>query len=170
MANSHLRTKLCDLLDIEYPIVLAGMGGISGPVSGPELVAAVSNAGGLGVLGCVFMPPNEMDAMIKKTKSLTDKPFGVDTVLPAEVPESGTTAEFKLDLSSLYSQQEELVQELMKELGLEQPKAKEKETTPADSISAQADDRAWSGDLFRQQIEVVLEHRVPGYAAGLGDP
>ena len=170
MANGHLRTKLCDLLDIEYPIVLAGMGGISGPVSGPELVAAVSNAGGLGVLGCVFMPPNEMDAMIKKTKSLTDKPFGVDTVLPAEVPESGTTAEFKLDLSSLYSQQEELVQRLIKEFGLEQPKAKEKETTPAESISAQADDRAWSGDLFKQQIEVVLEHRVAVYAAGLGDP
>jgi len=172
MAKGRLHTKLCDMLNIEYPIILAGMGGISGPISGPELVAAVSNAGGLGVLGCVFMPPNEMDAMIKKTKSLTDKPFGVDTVLPAEVPASGTTAEFKLDLSSLYSEQEQLVQRLIEEFGLSHKKAKEKkeDAVSVESISAQADDRAWSGDLFRQQIEVVLEHRVSVYAAGLGDP
>ncbi len=172
MAKNPLRTKLCDMLDIKYPVILAGMGGISGPISGPELVAAVSNAGGLGVLGCVFMPPSEIDEMIKKTKSLTDKPFGVDTVLPAEVPESGTTAEFKADLSTLGKEQNELVQKLVKELGLEKPKTevKEVEITPAEPISAQSDNRAWSGDLFRQQIEVILEHRVPVYAAGLGDP
>lgn len=43
----QFRTPLCDLFDIEYPVLLAGMGG----GSGPELAAAVSNAGGLGVLG-----------------------------------------------------------------------------------------------------------------------
>lgn len=172
MAKNPLRTKLCDMLDIKYPVILAGMGGISGPISGPELVAAVSNAGGLGVLGCVFMPPSEIDEMIKKTKSLTDKPFGVDTVLPAEVPESGTTAEFKADLSTLGKEQNELVQKLVKELGLEksEAKVKEMEIAPTESISAQSDNKAWSGDLFRQQIEVILEHRVPVYAAGLGDP
>ncbi|MEE9400650.1 MAG: nitronate monooxygenase, partial [Dehalococcoidia bacterium] len=46
MAENVLRTKLCDMLGIEYPIFLAGMGG----VCGPTIVAAVSNAGGLGVL------------------------------------------------------------------------------------------------------------------------
>ena len=104
MAGNPLYTKLCDMFNIRYPIILAGMGGISGPISGPELVAAVSNAGGLGVLGCVFMAPHEMDEMIRKTRSLTDKPFGVDTVLPAEVPEKGTTAEQRVfvgDLDSL---------------------------------------------------------------------
>ena len=165
MAKNHLHTKLCDMFDIKYPILLAGMGGISGPISGPELVAAVSNAGGLGILGCVFMAPDQMDAMIKKTKSLTDKPFGVDTVLPGEVPESGTTAEFKQDFTSLYLKQAELVEKMMRELGLEPPKAEETEV-----ISAQADSAAWSGDLFKQQFEVILEHRVPVYAAGLGDP
>ena len=89
------------MLDIEYPVILAGMGGISGPVSGPELVAAVSNAGGLGVLGCVFMAPDRMDEMIRRTKSLTDRPFGVDTVLPAEVPQSGTTADFRAEVGSV---------------------------------------------------------------------
>ena len=43
----RFRTSLCDLFDIDYPIMLAGMGG----GSGPDLAAAVSNAGGLGVLG-----------------------------------------------------------------------------------------------------------------------
>jgi len=160
------------MFDIKYPIILAGMGGISGPISGPELVAAVSNAGGLGVLGCVFMPPHEMDEMIRRTRSLTDKPFGVDTVLPAEVPVSGTTAEFKADLTSLGKEQNELVQRLLVKLNLEKPGPAEKvkRALPAEAISSQADDKAWSGDLFRQQIEVILEHRVPVYAAGLGDP
>jgi nitronate monooxygenase len=50
-----LRTELCDLLGIEYPVILAGMGpvagGLTGPVATAPLVAAVSNAGGLGVIG-----------------------------------------------------------------------------------------------------------------------
>jgi nitronate monooxygenase len=170
MAKDPLRTRLCEMFDIEYPVMLAGMGGISGPISGPELVAAVSNAGGLGVLGCVFMSPQDMDEMIRKTKSLTDRPFGVDTVLPAEVPRKGTTAEFKTDLFSLGREQEELVRRLVKELGVEGPQTSEAEAAPVTPISAQADDKAWSGDLFRQQIEVILEHRVAAYAAGLGDP
>ncbi len=172
MARSPLQTKLCDMFDIQYPIILAGMGGISGPISGPELVAAVSNAGGLGVLGCVFMAPQEMDEMIRKTKSLTDMPFGVDTVLPAEVPEKGTTAEFKADLSSLGREQDELVKRLVVELGVDksEPADSVKEATAGHSMSEQADDKAWSADLFNQQIEVILEHRVPVYAAGLGDP
>src|ERR1700731_1172429 len=52
MGRPVLRTPLCDLLGIEYPIILAGMGaGNQGGAAGPELVAAVSEAGGLGVLG-----------------------------------------------------------------------------------------------------------------------
>jgi len=165
MVKNALRTKLCDILDIEYPIILAGMGGFGGPVSGPELVAAVSNAGGLGVLGCAFLPPNKIDELIKRTKSLTDKPFGVDTVLPAEVPKSGTTAEFKLELPSQQSEQVDFVTELKKELGI--PETARKEEI---SLSDIADDTVWSGDLFKDEIEVILEHRVPVYAAGLGDP
>jgi NAD(P)H-dependent flavin oxidoreductase YrpB (nitropropane dioxygenase family) len=49
---SRLHTPFCDLLGIEYPILCAGMGG----VAGPDLVAAVSNAGGLGVLGASVTP------------------------------------------------------------------------------------------------------------------
>jgi len=77
-----LRTPICDMLGIEVPILLAGMGG----VSYAELCAAVSNAGGFGTLGMAGRSRDEIRDEIKKTRELTDKPFGVD--LLAAVPES----------------------------------------------------------------------------------
>jgi enoyl-[acyl-carrier protein] reductase II len=77
-----LRTPICDMLGIEHPILLAGMGG----VSYAELAAAVSNAGGFGTLGMAGRSQSEIRDEIKKTRELTDKPFGVD--LLAAVPES----------------------------------------------------------------------------------
>ena len=77
-----IRTPLCDMLGIEYPIMLAGMGG----VSYAELCAAVSNAGGFGTLGMAGRSQKEIGEEIKKVRDLTDKPFGVD--LLAAVPES----------------------------------------------------------------------------------
>jgi enoyl-[acyl-carrier protein] reductase II len=81
-----LHTKLCDLLGVEHPIMLAGMGG----VSYAELVAAVSNAGGYGVLGMAGRSPDFIRDEMRKVKALTDKPFGVD--LLAASPESLTDA------------------------------------------------------------------------------
>jgi enoyl-[acyl-carrier protein] reductase II len=77
-----IRTPLCDMLGIEHPIMLAGMGG----VSYAELAAAVSNAGGFGTLGMAGRSHAEIADEIQKTRDLTDKPFGVD--LLAAVPES----------------------------------------------------------------------------------
>ena len=77
-----LHTPLCDLLGIKYPILLAGMGG----VSYAELCAAVSNAGGFGTLGMAGRSQREIRDEIAKVRDLTDKPFGVD--LLAAVPES----------------------------------------------------------------------------------
>jgi enoyl-[acyl-carrier protein] reductase II len=77
-----LRTALCDLLGIEYPIMLAGMGG----VSYGELAAAVSNAGGFGTLGMAGRSLDDIKREMKIVRDKTDKPFGVD--LLAAVPES----------------------------------------------------------------------------------
>ncbi|HWA01888.1 MAG TPA: nitronate monooxygenase family protein [Rhizomicrobium sp.] len=77
-----IRTPICDMLGIEYPIMLAGMGG----VSYAELCAAVSNAGGFGTLGMAGRSQEEIRDEIKKVRDLTDRPFGVD--LLAAVPES----------------------------------------------------------------------------------
>src|SRR5207249_442525 len=60
------------------PIILAGMGG----VSMAALVAAVSNAGGLGVIGAANLSPDQLRAEIRKTKALTRKPFAVDLLAP----------------------------------------------------------------------------------------
>jgi enoyl-[acyl-carrier protein] reductase II len=77
-----IRTPLCDMLGIQYPILLAGMGG----VAYAELCAAVSNAGGFGTLGMAGRSQAEIREEIRKVRDLTDKPFGVD--LLAAVPES----------------------------------------------------------------------------------
>ncbi|MBD0021472.1 nitronate monooxygenase [Gordonia pseudamarae] len=69
-----LPTKFTELVGIEYPIVQTGMGW----VSGPSLTSATSNAGGLGILASATMTFGELESAIKKTKSLTDKPFGVN--------------------------------------------------------------------------------------------
>jgi enoyl-[acyl-carrier protein] reductase II len=72
-----LETELAKEYGLAIPFVSAGMGF----VALPDLVAAVSNAGGLGLLGVSPAPPPAMDAMIQATKSLTSRPFGVDLVV-----------------------------------------------------------------------------------------
>jgi enoyl-[acyl-carrier protein] reductase II len=77
-----IRTPLCDMLKIKHPIMLAGMGG----VSYAEVAAAVSEAGGFGTLGMAGRSPTEIREQMRKVRSLTKKPFGVD--LLSAVPES----------------------------------------------------------------------------------
>ncbi|NOT57503.1 MAG: nitronate monooxygenase [Deltaproteobacteria bacterium] len=74
-----LQTPLCRQLGIEYPIFSVGMGG---GMAGPELVAAVSNAGGCGVLGMGGLPARYIRQQIQQLRTLTDKPFGVNIILP----------------------------------------------------------------------------------------
>ncbi|HSF14620.1 MAG TPA: nitronate monooxygenase family protein [Vicinamibacteria bacterium] len=69
-----LRTNLCDLLGIEHPVVLAPMGP---DISGPELVAAVSEAGGLGILQSQLSPPGHLREQIRRIRERTAKPFAV---------------------------------------------------------------------------------------------
>jgi enoyl-[acyl-carrier protein] reductase II len=69
-----MKTRLTELLGIEHPVMLAGMGG----VSYSELVAAVSNAGGYGCLGASTMTAGQLSAELSATRSLTARPFGVD--------------------------------------------------------------------------------------------
>ncbi|MFD4367370.1 (3aS,4S,5R,7aS)-5-hydroxy-7a-methyl-1-oxo-octahydro-1H-indene-4-carboxyl-CoA dehydrogenase [Rhodococcus sp. NPDC058521] len=72
--TAHLKTPLTELVGIEHPVVQTGMGW----VSGPRLTAATANAGGLGILASATMTYEELEAAVAKTKSLTDKPFGVN--------------------------------------------------------------------------------------------
>jgi NAD(P)H-dependent flavin oxidoreductase YrpB (nitropropane dioxygenase family) len=69
-----LRTSLCDLLGIDYPIVQTGMGW----VAGPELTAATSEAGGLGILAAATMSMDDLRDALAAVKDRTSKPFGVN--------------------------------------------------------------------------------------------
>jgi enoyl-[acyl-carrier protein] reductase II len=69
-----IRTALCTLLGIEHPIVQGGMAW----TATAELVAAVSKAGGLGILGGGNAPPDHVRAQVRETQARTDKPFGVN--------------------------------------------------------------------------------------------
>ena len=81
-----IHTPICDLLGVEHPILLAGMGG----VSYAEVCAAVSEAGGFGSLGMAGVPPEGIRKQMRRVRELTDKPFGVD-LLTAQ-PESLTAS------------------------------------------------------------------------------
>lgn len=72
-----MKSKICDLLDIEFPIIQGGMAW----VAEHNLAAAVSNAGGLGIIAAGNAPISAVREEIRKTKELTDKAFGVNIML-----------------------------------------------------------------------------------------
>ena len=78
-----MQTRLTELLGIEHPVMLAGMGG----VSYHQLAAAVSEAGGIGTLGAATMDPQTMDDEMAAMNAATDHPWGVDllTAMPGDM-------------------------------------------------------------------------------------
>jgi len=72
--HARLRTSLCDLLGVQYPIVQTGMGW----VAGPKLVSATANAGALGIIASATMDFEQLKQSIAEVKSRTSKPFGVN--------------------------------------------------------------------------------------------
>jgi len=72
-----MANRICELLGISYPVLLGGMA----HVSRPALVAAVSQAGGLGILAAGGLSPDQLEQEIGRVRELTDKPFGVNLML-----------------------------------------------------------------------------------------
>ncbi len=162
-----LHSRICDIFGIRYPIVLAGMGG----ASVPRLAAAVSNAGGLGILGAAACSPDELRAWIREVRSLTDKPFGVDTLLPASVRREVVDAAAagssdKPSPMDLLADYQAFAADFMRQESLQ------KVVRPRDpsDASARGGPAFFSKEFFEAQMEVVIEERVPVYAAGLGNP
>lgn len=158
----RFRTSLCDLFDIDYPILLAGMGG----GSGPDLAAAVSNAGGLGVLGAAACSPELLDEWITRTRKLTDRPFGVDTLLPASVPQNmkslaDDAASGRFDPMSLIPAEVLAARDEFLE--------RERLEVPA-RVGEMTQRMGFVQDFFTAQLDVVLDHGVALYVSGLGVP
>jgi len=156
-----LHTRICEIFEIDKPIVLAGMGG----ASCPALAAAVSNAGGLGVLGAAGCGPSMLREWIRETRELTDKPFGVDTLLPASVRRANYDDMDGPTPQDLLPERRAFADEFMEKEGLE----------PVDPEELQARVRpgepaVFSKEFFDAQMQVVIEERVPVYASGLGNP
>jgi nitronate monooxygenase/enoyl-[acyl-carrier protein] reductase II len=74
-----MRTRICELLGIDYPIIQAGMS----IFTSAELVCAVSNAGGLGSLGCWRRPADDLERQLGVIRSRTERPFAINHVVPA---------------------------------------------------------------------------------------
>lgn len=72
-----LKTRVSDLMGVEHPVLLGGMS----THTTPEMVAGVSNAGGLGILGCAAMPPHVVARSAEEIRALSDRPFGMNLLL-----------------------------------------------------------------------------------------
>lgn len=169
MARPVLRTALCDLLGIEYPFILAGMGpvagGIVGPVATAELAAAVSNGGGLGVLGGSGYGPERLREEINKIRGLTDKPFGVDLLLPANYMGEAAKKPPPADPRDLVpAEVSDGLKAILADLDVPWLEAPPVETETRPTLQGRG------GGMSDAQMEVVIEEKVPVFAAGLGSP
>ena len=172
MSKTLLRTPLCDMLGIEVPVILAGMGPVASgaePVANADLAAAVSEAGGLGVIGGVAFPPEVLRAQIRRVRELTDKPFGVDLLLSsnflAERPAADSGGASATRVPERWREQIPTdvldgVRRMAEDLGVEWLEA---EPPPESWVPA---GKSHAG----AQIEVLLEEKVPVFASGLGSP
>lgn len=162
MTKGPLQTRLCDLLGIRYPILQAGMGA----AASPELTVAVSNAGGLGVIGGSGsrMNAERLAAAIRHVKQATDRPFGVDLVLPAAFDIDGKTRRPEGPRrAELPVAQTEFIDKLRQKYGLA-------EVADARAEDAPPGDFHQSPRHVRDLIDVVLQSDVPILAFGLGTP
>ncbi len=166
MGKRVLRTKLCEMLGIEYPILSAGMGPtLLGERTGApvELVVAVSEAGGLGVLGGSGFTVDELRQAIREIKAQTDKPYGVDLLLPQKLDMGsglGQEGVKELPLSkvlkSIPKSHQEWVEKIKQDMGLPATETMVRmNTTTMRPLEA---------------VKVCLEENVPLFCAGLGNP
>jgi nitronate monooxygenase len=136
--------RVTELLNIEYPIIQAPM---AGGVTTPELVAAVSNAGGLGMVGAGYLEPGQLRSQIRVIKKLTDSPFGVNLFIPSDFQIS------KLDFDLAYNSLQPVRDELnIKEEIPVLPDSKEEHVT------------------FHQMLEVIIGEKVPVCSFTFGIP
>ena len=159
-----LHTPLCDILEIEYPIVLAGMGGGRDDFmpSPPALAAAVSNAGGLGVMGCGSRKLETIEWCIREFRKLSDRPFGIDLIFPATLAEAKapTKAEQREIIRREHPEHWQFVESLYERFEIQK--------TALSTALEEEPPQSW--DLIKKQAEVVFDNQTPIVVAGQGDP
>ncbi|AMO59432.1 2-nitropropane dioxygenase [Mycolicibacterium phlei] len=147
-----MKTDLCERFGIEYPIFVF--------TPSEKVAAAVSRAGGLGVLGCVrFNDADDLDKVLDWMDENTDgKPYGVDVVMPAKVPQEGTA----VDIQKLIPQtHRDFVDKTLADLGVP-PLSEDKERNEGVL--------GWLHSVARSHVDVALKHPIKLIANALGSP
>ncbi|OLN22571.1 nitronate monooxygenase [Domibacillus antri] len=134
----NFHNEVCTLLNIQYPIIQAGMAGDK--LTTVDLITAVSEAGGLGTLGAAYMQPEDIRETIRNVKARTNKPFAVNLFC----------TDMTDDLTGIHDVQRFLDQ-MRESLGIE-PGPREVQ----------------SKNLFEQQFQVLLEEEVPIISTAFG--
>jgi NAD(P)H-dependent flavin oxidoreductase YrpB (nitropropane dioxygenase family) len=150
MARDPLKTKLTEMIGIDYPIVAF--------TPTKEVVVEVIKAGGLGVLAGAPLQPDAIAAAIAWIRERVDgKPFAIDLLLPSSAPPLGTIEELR---AKIPEEHRRFVQQMMARYEIPPP------VNPPEFYNL-----GWIGqDTARRQLDVVLEERVPVLAFGLGSP
>lgn len=147
-----MKTELCERFGIEYPIFVF--------TPSEKVAAAVSKAGGLGVLGCVrFNDADDLEEVLQWMDANTGgKPYGVDVVMPAKIPTEGTA----VDINKLIPQSHrDFVAKTLADLGV--PPLPEDEERNEGVLG-------WLHSVARSHVEVALKHPIKLIANALGSP
>jgi NAD(P)H-dependent flavin oxidoreductase YrpB (nitropropane dioxygenase family) len=147
-----MRTELCDRFGVQYPIFVF--------TPSEKVAAAVSKAGGLGVLGCVrFNDADDLETVLQWMDANTEgKPYGVDIVMPAKVPTEGTS----VDINKLIPQtHRDFVAKTLADLGV--PPLPDDEERSEGVLG-------WLHSVARSHVEVALKHPIKLIANALGSP
>jgi len=142
-----LRTRLCDLLGIDYPVLQSGMG----LIAGPDLVAAVSSAGALGIVAGFMLGADPLRAAIRDVRAGTKRPFGVNLWLSADLRPSGSAGRPSDDIVEKI---QAALNPIRATIGL--PPVTTTPSLPPDLVSG--------------ALEVVLDERVPVLSIAVGNP
>jgi NAD(P)H-dependent flavin oxidoreductase YrpB (nitropropane dioxygenase family) len=147
-----MRTELCDRFGIRYPIFVF--------TPSEKVAAAVTRAGGMGVLGCVrFNNPDDLESVLRWMDDNTEaKPYGVDIVMPASIPTEGST----VDIDKLIPQtHRDFVAKTLADLGVP--------ALPDDGPGSEGV-LGWLHSVARSHVDVALGHRIGLIANALGSP
>jgi NAD(P)H-dependent flavin oxidoreductase YrpB (nitropropane dioxygenase family) len=147
-----MRTRICDEFGIDYPIF--------GFTPSPEVAAAISRAGGMGVLGAVRYndPADLADALDWMDANVDGEPYGVDVVMPMKIPTEGTPT----DLGELIPQtHQEWVDQTLLKLGVPPLPG---DTEHRDGVLG------WLHSVARSHVDIALEHPIKLIANALGSP
>lgn len=157
MTADPLHTKVCDMFGAEFPIFAFS--------HCRDVVVAVTNAGGVGVLGELARTPDQIAQDIQWIRDrVGDKPFGIDLVFPASVPASANLEDLAAQIPEEHHR---FMQTLRERYNLPEPRNRAETTEIGRGVARGG---LLSQEHGRRQLDVALEARVPLIASGLGSP